>query len=144
MTSEKYVNYFKEINDAPSGNTVSFDQRNDGFGIAVTLRSHNANYHKTCMSYCSSSHVKRLCQKQNTRSESSKKGSAGTPHTHTPRRNVKYCVICESHDQYNIPKVVTDNIDTNLKSWAKSNNIFQLVESLIAQAVYAHAGDHAK
>ena len=64
------------------------------------------------------------------------------PHHHGKGcANVKCCIICEEDDQSNLRKVATDNVDANLKSWAKSNNNFQLMGKLIAQAADAHAGD---
>lgn len=43
----KDLNDFKEINDTPSGMTISFDQLNIGSGIAATFISQKAKYHKT-------------------------------------------------------------------------------------------------
>lgn len=139
LTLERDLNDFKKINAVPSGITFRFDQLDDNPGIAATLRSHNAKYHKSCRSYCSSSRVKRLRQKQDTQSSPKKLRSAGTPHT--PDHDVNRCVICEGDNQNNLRKVATDIVDGNLKSWAKSNNNFQLIGRLTATAADAHAGD---
>ena len=108
----------------PSGITVPFDQLNDGSGIAATLRSHNAKYHNTCRSYSSSSRVKRLHQKQETSPQSTPNKLSWTPQALS--RKVIHCTICEGDDQNNLRKVATDNVDINLKGWAKSNNELQL------------------
>lgn len=47
----------------PSGTNVKFSQLKNGTGIAATLKSHDARYHKTCRSYCSSYRVKRAVEK---------------------------------------------------------------------------------
>ena len=93
LTLERDLNSFREINVVPSGIAVTFDQLHDGSGIAATLRSHKAKYHKTCRSYCSSSRVKRLRQKQEDNSQNSPKKlrSAGTQHE-KPKANC--CIIC--------------------------------------------------
>ena len=39
---------------------------------------------------------------------------------------------------HNVP---TNNVDANLKKWAKSANRFQLMGKLVTQAADAHAGD---
>ncbi len=62
ISLERDLNDFNAINPntLPSNINVSISQQlNDGLGIAATLKSHNAQYHKTCRRYCSSSRVKR-------------------------------------------------------------------------------------
>lgn len=139
LSLEKDLNDFKEIDTEPSGITVSFDQLNDGSGIAATLRAHNAKYHKICRSYCSSSRLKRLQQKQKGPSSPKKLRSGGT--AHSKEHDVKCCIICNGDDKSNMRKVATDKVDTNLKKWAQSTKNFQLTGKLIAQAADAHAGD---
>ena len=63
--------------------------------------------------------------------------SAGTP---IEKRDVKSCIICEGYDQSKLCKVVTDNLDANLKSWAAANNNFQLLGKLMTQAADDHTG----
>ena len=53
--------------------SVTIYQRNDGSDIPTTLRSPNAKYHKTCRSYCCSSHLKRARQKQDNIPDNSQK-----------------------------------------------------------------------
>lgn len=141
LSLERDLNNFKEINAVPSGIAVSLEQLDDGSGIANTLRSNNCKYHKTCRSYCSSSRVKRLRQKQETIAQASPKKlrSAGT--SHGTGSGKIFCVICDGDDKTNLRKVATDKVDANLKSWAKLNNNFQLIGKLVAQAADAHAGD---
>ena len=64
LSLDRVMNAFKEMNASPSCIAVTSNQLNDGSGIAATLRLHNAKYHKTCRTYCSSSRVKRLCPKK--------------------------------------------------------------------------------
>jgi len=45
------------------------------------------------------------------------------------------------HHLCHLCKVASDKVYANWKSWAKSNNNFQLIGKLIAQAADAHAGD---
>jgi hypothetical protein len=49
------------------------------------------------------------------------------------------CVICEGEDQANLHNVVTDVVDANLKSWAKTNKNFSLLGRLVANVADAHA-----
>ena len=96
---------------------VTSDQLNDGSGIAATLGLPNAKYHKTCRTYCSSSRVKQLCPKQEQTEVSPKKLRSGE----TSTANVKHCIICNSDNQKNVRKVTTENVDSNLKCWAKES-----------------------
>ena len=52
-----------DATNLPSGINVTISQLNDGSGIAATLKTNDAKYHKTCRSYCSSSRVKRAREK---------------------------------------------------------------------------------
>ena len=137
---EKDLEGFKTINVVPSGMKVVWEQLDEGGGIAETLRAHGAKYHKVCRTYCSNSRLKRLLDKEqnNNNPTSPKKLRSATP---TATTGSQRCIICDGEDQKNLHKVVTDNVDTNLKNWAKINNNFQLLGKLIAQAADAHAGN---
>ena len=112
------MNAFKEMNASPSCIAVTSDQLNDGSGIAATLRLHNAKYHKTWRTYCSSSRNKWLCPKQEQTEISPKKLRS----EETSTANVKHCIICNSDNQENLRTVTTENFDSNLKCWAKKAN----------------------
>ncbi|KAL8558995.1 hypothetical protein ACOMHN_039751 [Nucella lapillus] len=58
-----------------------------------------------------------------------------------PPANIKCCIICESVEQSNLHKVVTNVVDANLKRWAKTNKNFQLLGRLVTTASDAHAAD---
>ena len=145
VTLGRDLNDFNTIGVVPPGITVSFDQLNDGSGISATLRSHNVKYHKMCRSYCSSSRVKRLRQKNDVgevkSEQSSPKKLRSSGKLHGKDNDVQCCVICEGDDQNNLRKVATDIVDANLKSGAQTSNNFQLIGKLIGQAADAHAGD---
>jgi hypothetical protein len=129
-------------NKFPSGINVTISQLNDGSGIAATLKSHEARYHKTCRSYCSSSRVKRAREKLDKeagpQNSPKKLRSSGE---FQPLANVMCCVICEGEVQSKLHKAVTDVVDANLKSWAKTNKNFNLLGRLVAVASDAHAAD---
>ena len=111
----------------------TISQLNDGSGIAATLISHKAMYHKICRSYCSSSRVKRArgkLDKEAGAQNSPKKLRRSSGETHPPA-NIKCCIIYECVDQSNLYKVVTNVVDANLKSWAKTNNNFHLLGRLM-------------
>ena len=59
----------------------------------------------------------------------------------TSTANVKHCIICNSDKQDNLRKVTTENVDSNLKSWAKESKNFMLTGKLTVQAADAHADD---
>jgi len=144
ISLERDLKNFNAINTnkCPSGINVTISHLNDGSGIASTLKSHKARYHKTCRSYCSSSRVKRAREKLDK--------AAGPQHSPKKLRssggpqllaNVMCCVICESEDQANLHKVVTDAVDANQKSRAKTKQNLQLLGRLVAVASDAHAAD---
>jgi hypothetical protein len=58
-----------------------------------------------------------------------------------PLSNIKRCIICEGVNQANLHKVLTEVIDANLKSWAKTKKNFHLLGRLVAIASDAHAAD---
>ena len=129
-------------NNLPSGINVTISQLNDGSGIAETLKSHKARYHQTCRSYCSSSRVKRerekLDREAGPQNSPKKLRSSGE---FQPRANIMCCIICEGVGQAKLHKVVTDVVDANLKSWAKTNKTLNLLGRLVAVASDAHAAD---
>ena len=142
VSLERDLKDFDDINanSLPSGINVTISQLNDDSGIAATLKSHKARYHKSCRRYCSSSRVKRAREKQ--------KKDIGD--LNSPKRlrssgqfrsvtNDMCCVICEGEDQANLHNVVTDVVDANLKSWAKTNKNFSLLGRLVANVADAHA-----
>ena len=137
---ERDLNGFKSIGVVPSGIKVSWAQLDGGQGIATTLKSHNAKYHKVCRSYCSSSHLQRITKREDPGDQVSPKKlrSCSTP---SSADKSPCCVVCEGQDCHNLHKVATDNVDSNLKSWAKTTKNFQLLGRLIAQAADAHAAD---
>ena len=119
-TLERDLNDYKEINAVPSGITVSLDQLDDGSGVSATLRSHNAKYHKTCRSYCSSSRVKRICEKQDSCAQSSPKKLRSSGISRGKGCDVQCCIICDRDDDHcNLRKVATDKVDVNLKTLGK-------------------------
>ncbi|KAL8577258.1 hypothetical protein ACOMHN_022446 [Nucella lapillus] len=129
-------------NDLPHGINVTISQLNDGSGIAATLKSHKASYHKLCRSYCSSTRVKRAREKLDKEAgeQNSPKKLRSSVEIQPPA-NIKCCIICESVEQSNLHKVVTNVVDANLKRWAKTNKNFQLLGRLVTTASDAHAAD---
>lgn len=130
-------------NNLPSCLNVNISQLNDGSGIASTLASHKARYHKQCRSYCSSSRVKRARAKQDKEAgplcSPKKLRSSGE---FQPNVHVMRCIICDKEgDKVNLHKVVTDVVDTNLKTWARTNNNFNLLGRLVSVAADSHAAD---
>uniref|UniRef100_UPI00358EAE2A uncharacterized protein n=1 Tax=Myxine glutinosa TaxID=7769 RepID=UPI00358EAE2A len=134
----------------PPGINITISQLNDGSGIAESLKSHKAKYHKTCRSYCSSSRVKRAREKL--KKEAGPQNSAKKLRSSSefyPLDNAMSCVICEDEEvnlhkvvtDVNLHKVVTDVVDANLKRWAKTNENFQLLGRLVAVAADALAAD---
>ena len=128
----------------PPGINITISQLNDGSGIAESLKSHKARYHKTCRSYCSSSRVKRAREKLKKEADpqnSPKKLRSSSKFY--PLDNAMSCVICEGEEltDVNLHKVVTDVVDANLKCWAKTNENFQLLGRLVAVAADAHAAE---
>ena len=136
---EKDLDGFKTINVVPFGMKVIWEQLDEGGGIAETLCAHNAKYHKICRTYCSNSRLKRLLDKEHNTNPTSPKKLRSATAAATGRS--QHCIICDGEDQNNLHKVTTDNVDANLKNWAKVNNNFLLLGKLIAQAADAHAGD---
>ena len=139
---ERDLEDFNEIdrNNLPSGINVKIDQFNDSSGIAETLKSYKAKYHKSCRSYCSSSRVKRAREKLDKETDSlnspKRLRSSGKSRT-----SPLTCLICESSERTNLHKVLTDAVDANLKSWAKTSKNFDLLGRLVAAASDAHAAD---
>ena len=121
------LNGFRAISALPSCVKVSLEQLDEGPGIAATLQAHNAKYHKLCRTYCSNSRLKRLISKEETSDSKSPKKLRSTIVTHSSPQGVRCCIICEGEDQKNLHRVATDNVDANLKSWAKTNENFQLL-----------------
>ena len=143
LSLQKDLNDFITITaNLPPGINVIISQLNDGSGIAATLKSHKAMYHRICRSYCSSSRVKRARDKLDKEADAQNspkklRSSGGIQ----PPCEIKCCIICEKVDQSNLHKVVTNVVDANLKSWAKTNTNFQLLGRLVAKASDAHAAD---
>lgn len=136
---ERDLNDFVQLNAVPSGIKVS--ELDDGSGIAATLQSHAAVYHKSCRSACNSYRVKRARGKVATQDEcaagiSPKKlrsSYRSTPET-------LFCIICVGEDQHDLHRALSDNIDQNLKKWAKTTNNWHLYGRLTAGSD-AHAMD---
>ena len=130
---------FKAIGVIPTGMKVTWAQLDEGQGIAETLLTHNAKYHKICRTYCSNSRLRRFTENKSIEQNSPKKlrssYAASSSHQTSP-----CCIICEGQDE-NLHKVSTDIAGTNLKSWAESTKNFYLLAKLITQSVYGHAGD---
>ena len=120
---------------------VAWVQLDEGQGIAKTLRTHNAKYHKVCRTYCSKSRLRRLTEKKDSGEQISPKKLRSSYAVSPARQMSPRCIICEGKDQKNLHKVSTDTAGTNLKSWAQSIKNFHLLARLITQSEDAHAGD---
>ena len=129
---EKDLKVFKAIGIEPSCLNVSWAQLDEGQGIAKTLQTHNAKYHKLCRTYCSSSRLKRFTEGGDSSQQNSPKKLRSSFAVSTSPQKSPCCIICERHDQKNLRKVETYNVDTNLKTWAQSTKHFQLLGKLIA------------
>ena len=142
LSLERDLKAFLNVaNVLPSSVNVTIDQLNNGSGIAETLKTHNAKYHKRCRSYCSSSRVKIVRNDDAFRApplvspkklRSCQPKSSGTP---------IHCMICEGENTDDLHKAVTDNVDSNLKSWAEASKNIKLLGRLLTQASDVHAAD---
>lgn len=135
LSLERDLKGFLDVaNVLPTSVNVTIDQLNNGSGMPETLKTHNAKYHKHCRSYCSSSCVKRvrhdddappLVSPKKLRSCQPKAG--GTP---------IHCMICDGENTDDLHKAVTDNVDSNLKSWAETSKTLSSLEDSLD--VYYH------
>lgn len=136
---ERDLNEFVQLNAVPSGIKVS--ELDDGSGTAATLQAHVAVYHKSCRSACNSFRIKRTRGKVVTHDKCAAgigpkklRSSQGSP-PETP-----FCIICLGQDQHDLHRALSDNIDQNMKNWAKTTNNWHLYGRLTAGSD-AHAMD---
>lgn len=123
--------------------TVNIELLDEGPGIAITLDSHNAVYHKTCRALCNSQKIKRAQEKtvssnSSVTNPSPKKLRSLDCSDHSNNESV--CMICQCGDG-ELHKVQSMNVDKNLKEWSKATNQFLLHARLVTNASDAHAGD---
>ena len=52
-----------------------------------------------------------------------------------------HCVICEGENTDDLHKAVTDNVDSNSKSWAETSKNFKFLGRLLTQASTVHTAD---
>ena len=111
---KKDLNGFKAIHVTPSGLKVSWAQLDEGQGIAQTLQTHNAKYHKVCRTYCSNSRLRRFSEKEDFDDQNSPKKLRSSSAVSSAPQKCPCCIICEGQDQNNLRKVVTDNEEVKI------------------------------
>lgn len=142
LSLEKQLKEFKNLNATPSEILVPTDKLDDGSGIADTLKSHNAKYHKSCRLNCSASRLKRKQDKQQGQPEPNPQPSPKKLRSAKPSSTeILSCVICNGNQSEDLHKVETEPVDANLRQWAQSTKNFLLLGKLITTAADAHAGD---
>ena len=134
LTLQRDLNDFIQLNALPT--MISISRLDDGSGIASTLQSHGAMYHKSCRSSCNSYRVKRVRDSlENKTSEAAgrspkKLRSSFGP---LPDPNTLHCIICQGDDTNELRKASTDKIDEHLKQWATTTKNWQLFSRLTAR-----------
>ena len=130
---------------------VNIKRLDEGSGIAKTLESNHALYHKSCRSLCNSVKVKRARDKQTVSDDggdvlnpSPKKlrsvnSSLNEGNSNENCHEIK-CAIC-TFSGGTLHKVSSEQVDENLKEWSLKTNNFLLYGKLAATAADAHAGD---
>ena len=131
-----------------------FNLLNEGPGIALTLHSHAAVYHKNCRSACNDQKIKRAQEKQ-TLSDSDDESIAKNPspkklrsknETADDDKPQAKCIICigkEKGELQSVPhhKARSMDVDRNLKKWSLAAHDFLLHARLVTNAADAHAAD---
>jgi hypothetical protein len=149
LSLERDLNDFMRIaSKLPKSITVSMSSLDDGSGIASTLRSHSAGYHKSCRSCCNSTCVKRLRQKEVSSSNNSC-STAKKLRSSEPQQciDAECWVICLMRDeQTDLHKASTFNVDSNLRRWATTSSNHDLLSRLtmVSDAVAADHMYHTK
>ena len=122
LTLQRDLNDFIQLNALPT--MISISHLDDGSGIASTLQSHGAMYHKSCTRV--GVHVivteSNVCvivwrikhQKQLVEVLKKLTSSFGP----LPDPNTLHCRICQGDDTNELRKASTDKIDEHLKQWA--------------------------
>ena len=132
-TLERDLKDFVQLSALPS--SINISQLDDGTGIAATLHSHGAVYHKSCRSLCNSYRVKRA------RDSFEKQGevAAGTSPKKLrsscrprPDPQALHCIVCQGGDQSELRKALTDKVDEHLKNWATTTKNWTLYSRLTA------------
>ena len=129
ITLEKDLTDFKQLNALPTG--VNISNIDDGSGVASTLLSRAAVYHKSCRSSCNNYRFKRL------RDSLERQGEKAAVYSPKKLRssfeacseNVS-CIICEGEDPNDLRKTSTSNVDEHLKNWAKTTKNWRLFSRL--------------
>jgi len=134
LTLQRDLNDFIQLNALPT--MISISRLDDGSGIASTLQSHGAMYHKSCRSSCNSYRVKRVRDSlENKTSEAAgrspkKLRSSFGP---LPDPNTLHCIICQGDDTNELRKASTEKINEHLKQWATTTKNWQLSSRLTAR-----------
>ena len=151
---EQNLTQLHELGALPSF-LYDFNLLNEGPGIALTLHSHAAVYHKNCRSACNDQKVKRAQEKQTVSDLDDENPSPKNPSPKNLRsRNdtanddkpQAKCIICigkEKGELQSVPhhKARSMDVDRNLKNWSVAAHDFLLHARLVTNAADAHAAD---
>ena len=133
LTLQRDLNDFIQLNALPT--IINISHLDDGSGIASTLQSHGAVYHKSCRSSCNSYRVKRVrdsLEKQTAEAAGTSPKKLRSSSGPLPDPNTLHCIICQGEDPNELRKASTDKIDEHLKQWTTATKNWQVFSRLTA------------
>ncbi|MES9882214.1 MAG: hypothetical protein ABW185_15180 [Sedimenticola sp.] len=127
---------FQDIHSVPLH--INLARLDDGTGIANTLVTNSARYHKSCYTACNSRMLDRAGDQRQRKISNQLEGNqaSGEPSPKKTRSSLDCavtedeCILCSGKYDGLLIRATSDDIDVNLKQWAHTTHNYQLVAKL--------------